>query len=83
MAVSYTHLDVYKRQVKYGPLFSSAALAGGYAILSSITESHQVKEQLGEKAVRLSTLISKVGLGIVIINQEHRIIEANERFRCV
>jgi len=66
--------------VKYGPLFSSAALAGGYAILSSITESHQVKEQLGEKAVRLSTLISKVGLGIVIINQEHRIIEANERF---
>ncbi|MGI6144115.1 MAG: PAS domain S-box protein [bacterium] len=66
--------------VKYGPLLSAGVIEGGYVIIADITNRKQVEDKLKEQELRLRTLISKAGIGIVIIDQEHRIIEVNERF---
>lgn len=65
---------------KLGPLKNKSKIFGGYAVLDDITAYKQTEEMLRERELRLSQLVSKAGLGIVIINQNHQVIEANQRF---
>ena len=40
----------------------------------------QQEAELEERELLLRRLVNKAGLGIVIINQEHAVIETNQRF---
>lgn len=66
--------------VHLGPLKDSGELCGGYAVLDNITACRQREDALAEWKLRLHSLINKASLGIVVIDQQHKIIETNERF---
>ena len=67
-------------QAAFGPLFSETEIFGGYAILFDVTETKRTEAILQEKEQRMRHLVSKAGLGIVVIDQEHKVLEANRRF---
>lgn len=65
---------------KFGPLRMEEDIFAAYLILADVTEQKQQEAELEERELLLRRLVNKAGLGIVIINQEHAIIEANQRF---
>ena len=70
----------YYFAVELGPLWANRKIFGGYLRLRDITEIRHQEELLRERELLLRQLVTKAGLGIVIIGQDHRVIEANERF---
>lgn len=66
--------------IKSGPLYVNDNILGGYLTISDITCYRRLEENAKERESRLQVLIDKSRIGIVIINQEHRIIETNKRF---
>jgi|LFRM01.1.fsa_nt_gb diguanylate cyclase (GGDEF)-like protein/PAS domain S-box-containing protein/putative nucleotidyltransferase with HDIG domain len=65
---------------KFGPLRMEEDIFAAYLILADVTEEKQQEAELEEREFLLRRLVNKAGLGIVIINQEHAVIEANQRF---
>jgi PAS domain S-box-containing protein/putative nucleotidyltransferase with HDIG domain len=63
-----------------GPLYINDNISGGYLTILDITCYKRLEEDAKERGYRLQVLIDKSRIGIVIINQEHRIIETNKRF---
>lgn len=66
--------------IRWGPLTEGEEIFGGYIILSDITKQRQREEWIKERYTRLHSLLSKALLGIVVINQDHKVVEANQRF---
>lgn len=65
---------------KFGPLRMEEDIFAAYLILADVTEQKQQEAELEERELLLRRLVNKAGLGIVIINQEHAVIETNQRF---
>lgn len=65
---------------KWGPLMDGGEVFGGYLILADITDRKNKEDMLTERYLRLHSLISKARLGIVVIDQSHKVIESNRRF---
>jgi PAS domain S-box-containing protein len=64
-----------------GPLHDeSGKVIGVYGISRDITAWRAVEARVSEQASRFRFLLDKSRDGIVIINQEHQVIEANQRF---
>ncbi len=66
--------------LKSGPLNINNKIVGGYLSIFDITSHKQLEEDAKEFESQLKTLIDKSRLGIVILDQEHRIIETNRHF---
>ena len=79
MAVVLNGTSLYVA-AKWGPLREGAEIFGGYLILTDITQRKNREEMLKERHLRLHSLISKAHIGIVVINQNHKVIESNQRF---
>lgn len=67
-------------QAAFGPLRNEVAIFGGYAVMHDITAVKRAEAMFRERELRMRQLVSKAGLGIVVINQEHKVLEANRRF---
>jgi len=63
-----------------GPLLVDQDMVGGYLIFSDITPYQLSQARAKERESLLQTLIDKSRMGVVIIDQEHRVIETNKRF---
>ncbi len=63
--------------VKLGPLYSSGTVSGGYAILIDVTAMTELYQ---ERESRLRQLINEAGIGMVVLDQNHRVLDANQRF---
>jgi PAS domain S-box-containing protein len=63
-----------------GPLLEKQNIVGGYLIFTDITPYKLSQARAKERESRLQTLIDKSRMGVVIIDQEHRVIETNKRF---
>ncbi|NLG10376.1 MAG: diguanylate cyclase [Coriobacteriaceae bacterium] len=62
---------------KFGPLIHNEVVLGGYVMIIDISEA---AASFDERDRRLRELINNVGIGIVILNQEHKVIDTNARF---
>jgi len=65
---------------KFGPLSKAFKSVGGYAIFSDIFHFYKETAKLKEKENLLWELINNSSVGIVIVDQNHRVIETNKRF---
>ena len=72
--------QIITANLKSGPLYNNNKIVGAYLSIFDITCHKEIEQESKERESRLKTLIDKSQLGIVIINQEHRIIETNKRF---
>ena len=64
-----------------GPLHDDhGKVIGQFSISRDITESKKARELLAEQTDRFRFLLDRSRDGIVIIDQEHKVIEANQRF---
>ncbi len=66
--------------LKSGPLYVNDNIYGGYLTIFDITHHKKLEKDAKERESRLMALIDKSRLGIVIIDQKHRIIKTNKRF---
>ncbi len=65
----------------YGvPLLRAGRVTGGLLMREDITERRRAEEALQNESLRRDILMEKSQDGIVIIDQDHRIVEANRRF---
>lgn len=66
--------------VKLGPVREKGTIIGGYAIFVDITDFRKRESQLNKRFNLICRLVENANLGIVIIGQDHKVIEANQRF---
>lgn len=67
--------------VTKGPLLDDQGqVIGVFGIARDITERKQADEILAEQGKRIRALLNNSRDGIVIINQDHKVVEANRRF---
>jgi len=70
--------DVRRKTIeRFGPLVFEGDLLGGYIMIIDITDA---TDSFEERDRRLRDLVNNVGIGIVILNQEHQVIDTNARF---
>lgn len=67
-------------QAKLGPIKENGIIIGGYAIFINITDFINRENLLNKRLKLISSLVENASLGIVIIDQNHKVIEANQRF---
>lgn len=79
MRITLPHASLYV-PAKWGPLRDDSGVFGGYLILTDLTGREHEEDMLAERYVRLHSLLSKAQLGILVIDQNHRVIESNQRF---
>lgn len=64
-----------------GPLRDEhGRVIGTFGIARDITDSRQAEDQLADQMRRFRLLLDSSRDGIVVIDQEHRVVEANQRF---
>ena len=64
----------------YGPLRLDQHLIGGYAVYIDTTKSREQETRIRERDNRLRALVNVTKDGIAIINQNHKVLEANKQF---
>lgn len=79
MKIALSDTSLYAA-AKWGPLMNGGEMYGGYLILTDITDRKNREDMLTERYLRLHSLVSKAHLGIVVIDQSHKVIESNLRF---
>ena len=67
-------------QVKMGPIKEYGKITGGYAIFVDISKFREREKELNSRFKLICRLVEDASLGIVIIGQDHKVIEANQRF---
>ena len=67
-------------QAKLGPIKENEKIIGGYAIFVNITEFRNRESLLNRRYKLICDLVDNANLGIVIIGQDHKVIESNDRF---
>ena len=67
-------------QTKLGPIKDNGEIIGGYAIFADITKFRKKEDELNRRFKLICQLVENANLGIVIIGQDHKVIEANQRF---
>lgn len=67
-------------KIRCSPLFRDGEITGGYTVISSIEPT--IKKEAGdeESNYRLRRLLDISTDGVVIINHNHRVVEASQRF---
>lgn len=66
-----------KYLIKIRPINLGEEIKKGYFLAVDISE---VLEKFDEKNIRLRKLIDAAGIGVVILNQDHMVIDLNQRF---
>jgi len=72
--------DIRILQVKMGPIKDNGKIIGGYSIFIDITEFRNRENLLNKRYKLICSLVDNANLGIVIIGQDHKVIESNDRF---
>ena len=72
--------DICTLQAKLGPIKENGKIIGGYVIFINISEFINRENQLNKRFKLICRLVENASLGIVIIDQNHKVIEANQRF---
>ncbi len=67
-------------QTKMGPIRENGQIIGVYVIFVDITEFRKRENELNRRYKLICRLVENANLGIVIINQQHKVLEANQRF---
>ncbi len=67
-------------QTKLGPIKDNDKIIGVYAIFVDITDFRKREDELNRRYKLICSLVDKANLGIVIIDQNHKVIESNDRF---
>lgn len=72
--------DIRILQVRMGPIKDNGKIIGGYSIFIDITEFRNRENLLNKRYILICNLVDNANLGIVIIGQDHKVIESNDRF---
>ena len=72
--------DIRILQVRMGPIKDNGKIIGGYSIFIDITEFRNRENLLNKRYKLICNLVDNANLGIVIIGQDHKVIESNDRF---
>lgn len=67
-------------EAKIGPIKDNERTIGAYAIFVNITEFRKRESLLNRRFKLICNLVDNANLGIVIIGQDHKVIESNDRF---
>ena len=67
-------------QTKLGPVKDNGKIIGVYAIFVDITDFRNREDELNRRFNMICRLVENASLGIVIIDQHHKVLEANGRF---
>lgn len=65
---------------KSGPVKEEGEIVGGYVIFDDITEFINRENLLNKRLKLISRMVEKANLGIIMIDQDHKVVEANQRF---
>jgi len=71
--------SIYLR-IMCGPLRSDQIVIGGYAVCINITKTREQQTKIRERDNRLRALVNVTRDGIAIIDQNHKVLEANKQF---
>lgn len=66
--------------IKLGPIKDNGRIIGAYAIFVDITDFRKRENELNRRFKLICNLVDNANLGIVIIGQDHKVIESNDRF---
>lgn len=66
--------------IKLGPIKDNGRIIGAYAIFVDITDFKKRENELNRRFKLICNLVDNANLGIVIIGQDHKVIESNDRF---
>ena len=67
-------------QTKLGPVKDNGKIIGAYAIFVDRTDFRNREDELNRRFNMICRLVENASLGIVIIDQHHKVLEANGRF---